>query len=199
MIGAGFISDIHLESYRRFIPEADIVAVYARDPDKAAAFAQKHQIPVWFNDIAKAITDSDCDVVDICLPNFLHASTTLIAAEAGKHVIIEKPLAVTLEEADEMIEACKRSHVKLMYGEELCFAPKYERARQLVKEGAVGDVFMLKQSEKHSGPHSDWFYDINLSGGGAELLVGRSPDGQLIYSGGNTTVRQAAVIAFSTR
>ena len=46
---------------------------------------------------------------------------------------------------------------KLMYAEELCFAPKYERVRRLVKEGAVGDIYMLKQLEKHSGPHSDWF------------------------------------------
>ena len=65
-----------------------------------------------------------------------------------------------------MIAACKKAGVKLMYAEELCFAPKYERVRQMVNEGAVGNVYMLKQSEKHSGPHSDWFYDITLRAGG---------------------------------
>ena len=94
------------------------------------------------------------------------------AAAAGKHIILEKPLAITIEEADEMIASCKKAGVKLMYAEELCFAPKYEKVRQLVNEGAVGDVYMLKQSEKHSGPHSDWFYDINLSGGGVLMDMG---------------------------
>ena len=172
ILGAGFITDIHMESYHRFIPEAEVVAVYARNPAKAKAFAEKYKIPAWFDDIDAIINESGCEVVDICLPNFLHATATLKAAAAGKHIIIEKPLAVTLEEADEMISACKKAGVKLMYAEELCFAPKYERVRQLVKEGAIGEVFMLKQSEKHSGPHSDWFYDVQLSGGGVLMDMG---------------------------
>jgi predicted dehydrogenase len=59
-----------------------------------------------------------------------------------------------------------------MYAEELCFAPKYERVRRLVNEGAVGEVYLLKQSEKHSGPHSAWFYDVNQSGGGVLMDMG---------------------------
>jgi predicted dehydrogenase len=96
-------------------------------------------------------------VVDICLPNFLHAEATIKAAKAGKHVIIEKPLSLPWKKSDAMIEACKIANVKLMYAEELCFAPKYERVRHLMNEGAFGEVYMLKQSEKHSGPHSDCF------------------------------------------
>jgi len=172
ILGAGFISDIHLESYERFVPEAEVVAVYTRDKAKAESFAKKHHIPQWYSDLDEVINQSGCDVVDICLPNFLHAQATLKAAKAGKHIIIEKPLSVTLEEADEMIAACKAAGVKLMYAEELCFAPKYERVRSLVKEGAVGEMYMLKQSEKHSGPHSDWFYDVNLAGGGVLMDMG---------------------------
>jgi predicted dehydrogenase len=59
-----------------------------------------------------------------------------------------------------------------MYAEELCFAPKYERVRKLVEEGAIGDIYMLKQSEKHSGPHSDWFWNIDLAGGGVMMDLG---------------------------
>jgi myo-inositol 2-dehydrogenase/D-chiro-inositol 1-dehydrogenase len=59
-----------------------------------------------------------------------------------------------------------------MYAEELCFAPKYERARLLAQEGAIGQLYMLKQSEKHSGPHSPWFYDVSLSGGGVMMDMG---------------------------
>lgn len=172
ILGAGFISDIHVECYQRFVPEAEVIAVYTRTTEKAKAFADKHHIPAWYHDIDEIIQRSGCDVVDICLPNYLHAEATLKAAAAGKHIIIEKPLAVTLEDADAMIAACKKAGVKLMYAEELCFAPKYERVRHLVNEGAIGDIYMLKQAEKHSGPHSDWFYDINLAGGGVLMDMG---------------------------
>jgi myo-inositol 2-dehydrogenase / D-chiro-inositol 1-dehydrogenase len=172
ILGAGFISEIHLESYHRFIPEAEVVAVYARNPQKAKEFAAKHEIAKSYADVDTLIKESDCEIVDICLPNFLHADACIRAAKAGKHIIIEKPLAVTLEEADAMIDACRKANVKLMYAEELCFAPKYERVRHLVKEGAVGDVYMLKQSEKHSGPHTDWFYDVDLAGGGVLMDMG---------------------------
>ena len=172
ILGAGFITDIHMESYHRFIPEAEVVAVYARKIEKAKDFAAKYHIPKYFDNIDTLLAETDCEIVDICLPNFLHADACIKAAKAGKHIIIEKPLAVTLEEADEMIADCKKANVKLMYAEELCFAPKYERVRQLVKEGAVGEVYMLKQAEKHSGPHTDWFYDVNLSGGGVLMDMG---------------------------
>ncbi|MDG0790570.1 Gfo/Idh/MocA family oxidoreductase [Cohnella ginsengisoli] len=172
IFGAGFISDYHAECYQRFVPEAEVVAVYARDLDKAKQFAAKHRIPQAYSDIDQMLAESGCDVVDICLPNFLHHRVCIAAAHAGKHVIIEKPLCVTLEEADDMIETCKAKNVKLMYAEELCFAPKYERVRQLVQDGAVGDIYMLKQAEKHSGPHSPWFYDMNLSGGGVVMDMG---------------------------
>ncbi len=172
ILGAGFISDIHVESYQRFVPDAELVAVYTRNSEKAKAFAEKHGIKNWYDDLDDIINNSGCDVVDICLPNYLHANATLKAAAAGKHIIIEKPLSVTLEEADAMLAACKKAGVKLMYAEELCFAPKYERVRQMVNEGAIGDIYMLKQSEKHSGPHSDWFYDINLAGGGVLMDMG---------------------------
>lgn len=172
ILGAGFISEIHLESYHRFIPEAEVVAIYARKAEKAKEFAAKHHIEKWYSDVDAIINESGCEIVDICLPNYLHADACIKAAKAGKHIIIEKPLAVTLEEADEMIDACKKAGVILMYAEELCFAPKYERVRHLVKEGAVGEVYMLKQSEKHSGPHTDWFYDVNLAGGGVLMDMG---------------------------
>ena len=70
IIGAGFITDIHMESYHRFVPEAEVVAVYARKIEKAKAFAEKHSIPKWYDDLDKTINDSGCEVVDICLPNY---------------------------------------------------------------------------------------------------------------------------------
>lgn len=172
ILGAGFITDIHMESYHRFVSDAEVVAVYARKAERAKAFAEKYGIGKHYSDLDAVIEESGCEVVDICLPNYLHAEATIKAAKAGKHVIIEKPLATTLEDADKMISACRDAGVKLMYAEELCFAPKYERVRSMVMEGAVGDIYMLKQGEKHSGPHSDWFYDIDLAGGGVLMDMG---------------------------
>jgi myo-inositol 2-dehydrogenase / D-chiro-inositol 1-dehydrogenase len=172
LLGSGFIADIHIESYQRFVPEAEVVAVWSRSPEKAAAFAKKHHIAKHYSTLEQAITESGCEIVDVCVPNFLHHRAVLAAANAGKHVIIEKPLAMTLEEADEMIAACKSKSRKLMYAEELCFAPKYERVRKLVNEKAIGKIYQMRQCEKHSGPHSDWFYDINQSGGGALMDMG---------------------------
>ena len=71
-----------------------------------------------------------------------------------------------------MLAAVKAAGVKLVYGEMLCFAPKYVRAKRLVEEGALGKVFLVKQSEEHDGPHSPWFWDVNLSGGGVLLDMG---------------------------
>jgi myo-inositol 2-dehydrogenase/D-chiro-inositol 1-dehydrogenase len=172
LLGAGFIADIHMESYERFVPEAEVVAVYSRSLPRAQQFAKKFHIPKASNDLDEVITQSGCEVVDICIPNCLHHKATLAAAKANKQIIIEKPLAMTLEEADEMLSVCREKKLKLMYAEELCFAPKYERVRKLVSEGAVGQIYMMKQSEKHSGPHSDWFYDVNQSGGGVLMDMG---------------------------
>ena len=71
---------------------------------------------------------------------------------------------MTLEEADEMIDVCRREGVLLMYAEELFFTPKYVRAKQMADEGAFGKVYLVKQSEKHSGPHGDWFWDVERVG-----------------------------------
>src|SRR2546430_1305129 len=111
LLGAGFIADIHVESYHRFVPGAEVVAVYTREPKKAAAFARKHHIACSFSNLAKTISESGCEVVDVCLPNFLHHRVVMAAAAAGKHVIIEKPLCLTLEQADAMIGACKKAGV----------------------------------------------------------------------------------------
>jgi len=173
VFGAGFIAEIHLESYTRFVPNVEVVAVYdGFTPGLPEAFAKKHNIPAWYDNMEKLLKEQAVDMVDICVPNFLHHEAVMTAARYNKHVLVEKPLCLTLEEADEMIAECKKRNLKLMYAEELCFAPKYERVRALVESGAVGEVYMLKQSEKHSGPHSPWFYKKETAGGGVMMDMG---------------------------
>src|SRR4051794_23287627 len=171
LVGSQFISTIHAEALRQ-CAAAEILAVASPTKSHVAAFAEKFGIPHSFTDYREMLALAELDLVVIGAPNDLHCPITLDAAAAGKHVVCEKPLCLNLAEADAMIEACRNAGVKLMYAEELCFAPKYERVRQLVKEGAISDIYMLKQSEKHSGPHTDWFYDVNLSGGGVLMDMG---------------------------
>ncbi len=172
VLGTGFIAHIHLESYARFVPTVEVTAVYGRTAEHAKALAEQFHIPAWYDDIDKLLSEQELDMVDICLPNYLHYDACMKAARHNKHIVMEKPLALTLEEADEMIAECKKRNLKLMYAEELCFAPKYERVRSLVESGAVGQVYMLKQAEKHSGPHSPWFYKKETAGGGVMMDMG---------------------------
>jgi myo-inositol 2-dehydrogenase/D-chiro-inositol 1-dehydrogenase len=171
IIGSGFVAEIHAEALKQ-VPAAALVAVASPTEGKAQAFAERHHIPAAFNDYRALLERPEVDVVSLCLPNDLHCAATEAAAAAGKHVICEKPLCVTLAEADRMIAACRNAGVKLMYAEELCFTPKYARAKQLVDEGALGDVYLVKQSEKHDGPHAPWFWDVQRSGGGVTFDMG---------------------------
>jgi predicted dehydrogenase len=97
---------------------------------------------------------------------------TLDIANAGKHVVCEKPLCMTLEEADLMVETCKEQGVLFMYAEELYFTPKYVKAKEMADQGAFGDVYLVKQSEKHFGPHAPWFWDVDQAGGGVFMDMG---------------------------
>ncbi len=171
LIGSQFVSTIHAEALKR-VSGAKIVAVASPTEEHVMAFAEKYSIPNWFTDYREMLSLAQLDVVILGLPNYLHAEATVAAAKAGKHVICEKPLCMNLAEADRMIHTCKEKRVKLMYAEELCFAPKYLRLKQLVDEGALGTVYLVKQSEKHDGPHADWFWDVEVSGGGVTMDMG---------------------------
>lgn len=171
IIGSQFVADLHAEAFRR-VNGAQVVAVASPTQAHAKTFAEKHRIPKWFTDYQELLRQPEVHIVTLCLPNDLHCQATVDAARAGKHVICEKPLCLNLQEADQMIAACKKAGVQLMYAEELCFTPKYVRAKQLVDEGALGKVYLIKQSEKHSGPHADWFWNVERSGGGVLMDMG---------------------------
>jgi myo-inositol 2-dehydrogenase / D-chiro-inositol 1-dehydrogenase len=157
LIGAGFVTDLHAFSFQKYVPNAEVVAVASVTPGKAAHFAKERNIPYAFDNYRDLLALQDIDVVTVAIPNDLHAQVTSDAARAGKHVICEKPLCKTLEEADQMIAECQKHGVLLLYAEELLFAPKYVRAKTLIDEGALGKVFLAKQMEEHSGPHMPWF------------------------------------------
>ena len=171
IVGSQFVSTIHAESMK-MLPGVELVAVASPTEDHSRDFAATHGIPHAFTDYRKILEIDEIDMVVLGIPNDLHCQATLDAAAAGKHVVCEKPLCLNLDEADRMITACKKANVKLMYAEELCFAPKYVRLKKLLEQGALGEPTLLKQSEKHDGPHAPHFWDVRRSGGGVAMDMG---------------------------
>ena len=171
IVGSQFISSIHVEALKS-VTEANVIAVMSPTKGNAKEFAKKHDIPNYFTDIDEMLNLKEIDMIVIGAPNNVHCELTLKAAKKGKHVVVEKPLCLNLAEADLMIKTCKDSNVKLMYAEELCFTPKYVRLKALLDEGALGKPILLKQSEKHDGPHADHFWDVERSGGGVTMDMG---------------------------
>jgi predicted dehydrogenase len=172
IIGSRFEADIHASAFQIMPEDAEVVAVASPSAGNAAKLAGHYGIPRVFTDYKEMLREPDIEMVTITAPNDLHCQMTLDIAAAGKHVVCEKPLSMTLEEADRMIDCCKKRGVLLMYAEELFFTPKYVKAKEMADQGAFGKVYLVKQSEKHFGAHSDWFWDVNRSGGGALMDLG---------------------------
>ncbi len=171
MCGTGFIGGIHAHALKA-CPDAEILALYSRNAAKGKRFARETGIKKVYTSYDRMLAGSGADLVMLGIPNDLHCEFTLKAAEAKKHIFIEKPLCLTLDEADKMTEACTRNRVTLFYGENLCFAPKYVRLKQLMDEGALGKVFYIRHRQSHFGPHAGWFWDADRSGGGAFMDMG---------------------------
>src|SRR5215831_38839 len=172
IIGSRFEGDIHCASFQLMPEESEVVAIASPTAGNAEKLARKYGIQRAYLDYKQMLKDPEIEMVTITAPNYLHAQMTIDIANAGKHVVCEKPLCMTLAEADEMIDTCKRKGVLLAYAEELFFTPKYLKAKEMADDGAFGKVHLVKQSEKHFGPHSAWFWDVERSGGGALMDLG---------------------------
>ncbi len=171
LIGSQFISTIHAEALQS-VADAEILAVMSPTSGHVRELAEKYDIPHHFTALDELLAMDDIDLVTVGAPNFVHCEIAVAAAKAGKHVVMEKPLCMNLSEADQMIAACREANVKLMYAEELCFTPKYVRLKGLLDKGVLGKPVLLKQSEKHDGPHGDHFWDVERSGGGVTMDMG---------------------------
>ena len=119
IIGSQFQAQCHLEAFRMAPYEAEVVAVASPTPGHAKRLAEKYRIPRIFTDYKQMLAENDIEMITITAPNYLHAQMTIDCANAGKHVVCEKPLCMTLEEADLMIETCEGKGVLLMYAEAL--------------------------------------------------------------------------------
>jgi predicted dehydrogenase len=112
IVGTGAIANAHAEAIAAY-PEAELVAVVDRDPAAAERFAERHGVPVVFDDLAGLLADERLDVVHICTPPGVHAEQAIAALEAGLHVVVEKPPARSLDELDAMLATAERTGRKL--------------------------------------------------------------------------------------
>ena len=166
IIGCGFwANEMHLPAFQKN-PHARVVAVASRSEKSARATAERFGIESWTTDYRELLDRQDIQLVDVLTPNHLHAPMAVEAAEHGKHVICIKPLCLSLEQADQMIAAADRAGVRLFYAENVPFIPALTRAKEIIEEGAIGDVFRVKACEGIGSPHADWFFDPRQSGGG---------------------------------
>jgi predicted dehydrogenase len=172
MLGTGLIADFYTMTLHGQRSRDEVRVVYSRSDDRATAFRERWGIAESTTDLAAAVEHPDTDVVIIGLPNFLHEEAVGLAARAGKAVLCTKPLGRTAEEAKRMLDVVEAAGVFGGYLEDLCYTPKTLKAVASVQAGAVGDVTWVRSREAHPGPHSAWFWDGRLTGGGAIVDLG---------------------------
>ncbi len=195
LVGARYGARMHLANYAALPPGAvEIRGVCSRTKESAAALARDFKIPFQTDDFAALLARPDIDVIDLCVPPALHHGFAIRAAEAGKHIIMEKPLTgyfgapgdaepVGLkvprakmrdgarQNAEAVRAAVRRSGVKFCYAENWVYSPPIAKMRRLIA-AAKGSVLELRAEENHSGSNSVFSRDWKSTGGGALLRMG---------------------------
>lgn len=165
MIGAGRVGKLHSGTIRRYVPGADVVAIVDPAVDVRNETAAEFGIMAQYDTLEEALDKSDFDAVIITTPTFTHCNLTVMAAQQGKHVFCEKPMALTLAECDTMIEVCERNGVLLQIGFMRRFDPEFMHAAQLIHDGAIGEVMQVKSLTHGPGLPPMWANDIKRSNG----------------------------------
>lgn len=157
IIGAGAIAEqAHLPAWSE-VESARVVAVVDRDLDRARRVAGDWGIPYWHQDYEAILGDPDIDAFDVCVPPAFHAEIALAAIDAGKHVLLEKPMTIDLAEAKRLVHTAEDSQLTLMIAENWPFASAAERAFEILADGIVGDPFLLQANH-----HSDLYLEREM-------------------------------------
>lgn len=171
IIGSGFIADHHAYSYS-LLPDVEIVGISSIIEDQAKELMKKFNIPGEPIKDYQSLLGLELDAISICLPNFLHKDVTIDVLNSGSHALVEKPLARYVSEGNEMLDVEKSSNRKIFYCENNIYAPTFSKVKEIIDEGGLGEIYMGRGKEQHSGPHSAWFYKKDKSGGGALIDLG---------------------------
>jgi predicted dehydrogenase len=164
VIGCGDLGSKHAERWQN-LPNAQVVAVCDILPDRGQKAANLYGLSRWYDDYREAVVLPEVDVVSVCVPTYLHPRVTIAAAEAGKHVLSEKPIALTLEEADSMIEAAERCHVKLSVGFMRRYSPTTHALRKWLGEGNLGRPLMYRSLDARELRPKREMHDPHANGG----------------------------------
>jgi predicted dehydrogenase len=152
-----------------------------------------------YDDVRAMLAGADIDAVDICLPHHLHAGTIVAAAEAGKHILCEKPLCLTLDEARMVREAVRQAGVTLMCAHNQLFLPAVAEARRLLADGAIGPIYEVRTTDcfySDFDPASmGWRASAATSGGGELIDTGYHPTYLMMHLAGGTPVEVAAMLS----
>ena len=177
LIGSAFAADLHMDAYARFAGKAEVVAVASSDIGQIHDLMERYNVTGYktYEDYGEAINETDCDMVDICVPNFLHYDVCMKALDKKRHVICEKPLATKLSDGEAMIKKSVETGKHIYYAEDWLFAPAIIRAKQIIDEGAIGNILYIRARECHSGSHSPFAQTINYCGGGCMIHLGIHP------------------------
>jgi len=206
LVGAGWAGNRHAMGYRTLADRGQIVAVVDTRLAVAQERAREWGAPFATDDLAAALTRPDVRAVDICLPHALHATAARAALAAGKHLLIEKPFATSLDEADAMIEAAARVRRILMVAENVRYDAVYLRMAELIVSGAVGAPFLCRICRDHHMHDSlrarPWFFTdptggIMWSGGihdieTVRMLMGDAPFQEVYATAARKTLAEMA-------
>src|SRR6476659_574733 len=188
-LGAARIAPAAIVRPARQVPEVEVVAVAARDRDRAEKFAEKHGIPRVFDDYASLIADPEIDAIYNPLPNGLHAEWTIRAAQAGKHVLCEKPLALSLDEVDRIAESAAANEAVVAEAFMYRHHPQTVLLKELLDRGTIGDVLVIRGAFTFTLTRPG---DVRLDtalGGGSLWDVGCYPVSMARYLAGREPVR----------
>jgi predicted dehydrogenase len=204
IIGLGEIGQYHLGGYERS-SSASVVAVTDLDPGLVSSSSARTGA-TGHADYQALLLDPDVDVVSICLPHSLHLQVTLAAIEAGKHVLVEKPLALTVAECDEIIAAADDRGVTVGVSHNQLFYPPHQRASELIAAGDIGEPVLLRMRLGIGGKFEGWRSNPEATGGGllfdagvhrfyvAEQLFGKVHDVRAVADVGPEEGEDLAVV-----
>ena len=165
LIGCGRAGMIHARNYKNKVENARMVACVDAVEAAAKAAAEEMGITKYYTDYHEILNDPEVDAVVVVAPTDLHKQIVIDCAAAGKHIFCEKPMAMTVEECDEMIEACDKAGVKLQIGFMRRFDASFREAKRLVESGAIGDLVQIHSNTRGPSKPRPWMYDIKMSNG----------------------------------
>lgn len=172
LIGTGFMGRAHAGCYQ-LDSRVNLVGVSSLDKEQGDAFITDFGFKYYTEEWQDFLSNQEIDIIDITAPNFLHAKMAIAAIEAGKAVLLEKPFAVNLKEAELILKALQRNPVFNMYAENRRFAPAFIQCKEEIENNSLGKIKLFRMNEMGLGPgHAAWFRNKELSGGGALIDLG---------------------------